>query len=210
MLLLVNLKVQNNKMILYGASGHAKVIIDILEQNNITISTIFDDNKDLISVLKYPIKQINDSTIDDELIISIGNNKIRKTIANKLKNNTFGKAIHTKAIIDKTVKINNGTVVMANTIINASSNIGKHCIINTNAVIEHDCTIDNFVHISPSATLCGNIKVGEGTHIGAGSTIIPNINIGKWCIIGAGSVVIKDIPDNVTVVGNPARIIKQH
>jgi len=194
-------------MILYGASGHARVIIDILLQNNITISAIVDDNENIKSLLNYKVFASNAINPDEEMIISIGNNRNRKTISESLKNH-FGIVIHPKSIIDKTVTIGEGTVVMANAIINATATIGNHCIINTNAVIEHDCVLKNYVHISPSATLCSNVKVDEGTHVGAGAIIIPNIKIGKWCVIGAGSVVIKDIPDNTKVVGNPARSIK--
>lgn len=196
-------------MILYGASGHAKVIIDILIKNNININTVIDDNSNIKKLLNFPVKELQNTIINEDIIISIGDNSIRKKISNILKNITYGIAIHPKSIIDKTAVINNGTVIMANAIINSSASIGKHSIINTNAVIEHDCNIHDFVHISPSATLCGNVTVGEGTHIGAGVTIIPNIKIGKWCTVGAGSVVIKDIPDNTTVVGNPAKPIKQ-
>ena len=194
-------------MILYGASGHAKVIIDILEKNKLKISTIIDDNEQLKKVLNYPIKQFKNTTINEEIIISIGNNKTRKIISEKLKNSTFGIAIHPKSSIDKTANMDKGTVIMANAVVNSSANIGKHCIINTSSVIEHDCSINDFAHISPNATLCGNVTIGEGTHIGAGATVIPSIKIGKWCIIGAGAVVIKDIPDNSIVVGNPARVI---
>ena len=196
-------------MILYGASGHAKVIIDILKKMNIKIIAIVDDYKKN-SILDYKVTTPNKINFDDlkaNLIFAIGNNKVREELASKYKNTTFGLAIHPKSIIDKTSTINTGTVIMANAIINSSVTIGKHCIINTNSVIEHDCVINNYTHVSPSATLCGNVTVGEGTHIGAGAIIIPNIKIGKWCTIGAGSVVIKDIPDHTTVVGNPARII---
>ena len=81
-------------------------------------------------------------------------------------------------------------------------------IINTKASIDHDCIIEDFVHISPGAILCGNVQVGELSWIGAGSVIIQGIKIGKNVIIGAGTVVIHDVPDNVTIVGNPGKIIK--
>ncbi|MCF6350436.1 MAG: acetyltransferase [Flavobacteriaceae bacterium] len=195
-------------MILYGASGHAKVIINIFKLNRIKINAIIDDNKDINTVLEYTVKRLNEVKLDKEVIISIGNNKVRKTIYNKLKIEKYTNAIHSKAVIDSSSIINKGTVIMANAVINSSSIIGEHCIINTNAIIEHDCIVNNFAHISPNATLCGNVKIGEGTHIGAGAIVLPNIKIGKWCIIGAGSIVIKNIPDNTTVVGNPAKVIK--
>jgi len=198
-----------DKINIFGVSGHAKVILDTLQVTQNKIGTLYDDRAPY-SFLDY--KVIKPSFIDakNSFIIAIGNNKTRKKIATTLlAANSFGKAIHPSAIIANSAMINAGTVVMAKAIINASSKIGKHVIINTGSIIEHDCIINDYIHISPSATLCGNVHIGEGTQIGAGAIILPNINIGKWAIIGAGSVVIKDVPDNVTVVGNPARIIKK-
>jgi len=194
---------------IFGASGHAKVIINILQLNNCKIATLYDD-KAPYQLLGFDVEKLTNYTTKTPFIIAIGDNKIRKKIATTLlTKNSFSKAIHPSAIIDDTTIIEHGTVIMANAIVNSSSKIGKHCIINTGAIIEHDSIINDYVHISPRATLCGNVHIGEGTQIGAGAVILPNINIGKWAIIGAGSVVIKDIPDNVTVVGNPARIINK-
>jgi UDP-3-O-[3-hydroxymyristoyl] glucosamine N-acyltransferase len=126
-------------MVLYGASGHAKVIIDILEKRDIEISHIIDDNNEIVSLNNYSVQNNNIGIGEASLIISIGNNIIRKEISEKLKVHNFGQAIHPSLVIDKTSKILEGTVVMANVVINSSVSIGKHCIINTNAVIEHDC-----------------------------------------------------------------------
>ncbi len=191
-------------MKLFGASGHGKVIISIIETLNIKLSNIYDDRAPFI-ILGYQVKKY-DGNETENFIISVGNNKTRKSISKKL-NVNYTKIIHPSAIIDKNVFIDIGTVIMPGCIINVDTKIGKHCIINTSSNIDHECIINDYVHVSPSATLCGNVIVGEGTHIGAGATIIPNVKIGKWCTIGAGSVIIKDIPDNTTVVGNPARII---
>ena len=192
-------------MNLYGASGHAKVIIDIIKLSNNKVGSIYDDNTNIKEVIGHKVGPYRESK--EELIISIGDNTIRKNISIKLKC-SFGTAIHPNTIIDNSVEIEEGTAVMAGSIINSSSKIGKHCIVNTSSNIDHDCTLHDFVHLSPSVTLCGNVEVGEGSHIGAGATVIPGIKIGKWVTIGAGAVIIKDIPDNVTVVGNPGKVIK--
>ena len=181
-------------MYLYGASGHAKVIIDILRANHEPVEALFDDNEKLCQLLNYPV--LRSGEVRGPLIISIGNNYIRKRIAEGLKL-IFGKAFHPS-----------GTVVMQGAIIQSDVRIGKHCIINTGASVDHECVLNDFVHISPHCTLCGNVEIGEGTWIGAGSTIIPGVKVGKWSIVGAGSVVTKDIPDRVLAVGNRCRIIK--
>lgn len=198
-------------MYLYGASGHAKVIIDILKSTRIEIDGIFDDNENVKNLMNFKVlEKFNSSEINGkEIIISIGDNKLRKKLAERIRCN-FGKAIHANALISEYCSIEAGTVVMQGAIIQAQAKIGKHVIINSSSIVEHDCEIENFVHLSPNATLCGNVKVGEGTHIGAGAIIIPGIKIGCWSVIGAGCVVIRDVPDNVVVVGNPGKIIKRN
>lgn len=192
-------------MYLYGASGHAKVILDILNASGVTIDALVDDNEEVNSLLGYPV--FHGLYTLTPMIISIGNNKIRKVVSEKL-NTTFGKAIHPQAIISATVQIGEGTVVMQGAIIQSCAEIGKHCIINTGASVDHECVIGDYVHLSPHCTLCGNVIIGEGSWIGAGSVILPGIKVGKWSIIGAGSVVSKDIPDSVLAVGNRCKIVK--
>jgi sugar O-acyltransferase (sialic acid O-acetyltransferase NeuD family) len=204
------LVMQSNKIILYGASGHAKVISSIVEATDRFIDIIFDDNDKIFYLNQYRVLTGYDKNYNPNIpiIISIGDNKIRKNISKKI-SHPFTILIHPSSFVDIKAKIENGTVVFHNAIVQRDSIIGKHCIINTNASIDHDCIINDFVHISPSATLCGNVKVGVGSNIGAGATIIPNINIGKWCVIGAGAVITKDVPDYSLVVGIPGKIIKK-
>jgi len=199
-----------NSVLLYGASGHAKVICSIYESNNINVDSIFDDNTIIKKLNSYDVigAYLKNYRNDLELLISIGDNKIRKKVSKKILHK-FSIVKHISALIDASVKIGEGSAIFHNSTIQRDTQIGKHCIINTNVCIDHECIIYDFVHVSPSATLCGNVKVGEGTHIGANATIIPNIMIGKWCVIGAGSVITKNIPDYSLVVGVPGKIIKK-
>jgi sugar O-acyltransferase (sialic acid O-acetyltransferase NeuD family) len=156
-------------MILYGASGHAKVIADILSANGIILTELFDDNDQL---KKFSgINVVRPHQTDEELIISIGNNEIRKKIV-EANNFRYRVVVHPTAIVSPSAVIGEGTVVMQGAIIQAGAVIGKHCIINTGATIDHECEIGDYVHISPNSSLCGSVKVGEGTMIGAGTTII--------------------------------------
>lgn len=195
-------------MYLYGASGHAKVIIEILEESGVHVSGLFDDNPAVKNLLDYKsLGQYQGQLMDDTFIISIGDNKLRHRIASKFKVN-YGKAISISASISNRTSIGDGTVIMRNVSVNSDVKIGMHVIINTSASIDHDCVIEDFVHISPNATLCGGVSIGEGTHVGAASVIIPGIKIGRWATIGAGAVIIHDVPDFAVVVGNPGRVIK--
>lgn len=199
----------DNKILLFGASGHAKVICSIFESMNLIVDSIFDENKKIKSLNNYNVINGYDCSYKNNLplLISIGDNIIRKQIAEKV-SHSFSRAIHATSLVDDISKIGLGTAIFQGVIVQRDAFIGKHCIINTNASIDHDCIIDDYVHIAPSATLCGNIKVGEGSLIGANATILPNITIGKWCKIGAGAVITTDIPDNSLVVGVPGKIIK--
>lgn len=196
-------------MILYGASGHCKSVIDILDSINEPISFIYDDNPKTDNLLSIPVRKFDDKNgiSDEKWIISIGNNSIRQKLSGKLEV-SYGNLFHKTSSISVRSLIGQGTVVMALAVINAGVEIGEHCIINTAAVIEHDCLLAEFVHVSPNSSLAGEVTVGEGAHIGIGACVLQGIKVGKWAVIGAGAVVNKDVPDYAVVVGVPARIIK--
>lgn len=194
-----------NKLILYGAGGHAKVIAELAELNHYTELLFCEDQISKNIFLDYPV--VSNISNEDKCVIAIGSNNVRKRLSNVL-NNSFVTLVHPMAQISIRALIGTGTVIMAGVSVNADVTIGKHCIINTNSSIDHDCVIEDFVHLSPNVALGGSVLVGEGTHVGIGACIIQGIKIGKWCTIGAGSVIIRDVPDGCTVVGNPGRIIK--
>lgn len=190
---------------LFGASGHAKVIMDIIHAQGDHVNFLYDDAPHCINIHGIQVFKASDVEIQGPIIISIGSNRARKKIAERLPLD-FATAIHPRSIVSPTAKIGSGSVVMQGAIIQADSIIGSHCIINTGASIDHECIISDYVHVSPHATLCGNVHIGEGSSIGAGSVIKQGITIGSNSIIGAGSVVVNDIPDNVVAFGNPCKI----
>ncbi|RYD85862.1 MAG: acetyltransferase [Sphingobacteriales bacterium] len=196
-------------MILYGASGHAKVIIEILEQQGLKIEGLIDANPNVTQLLGYPVYPPGAQQVIDNVpvIIAIGNNVVRKKLAGQAGNN-FGNAVHPSANISVRSVLGAGCVVMAGVCVNSSAEIGQHVILNTGCSVDHDCKIADYVHISPKAALAGNVIVGEGTHIGIGACVKQGLTIGKWATIGAGAVIINDVTDYAVVVGNPGRIIK--
>lgn len=196
-------------MYIFGASGHGKVIASILLAKKRDLKGFIDDNPKSTKLMGLPVYrsvEIKNIAVE-KIIIAIGNNKIRKQIAESFKA-VFFSVIHPSSVLCENIKINEGTVVFPNAVINVDTVIGSHVIINSGAIIEHDCIIEDFVHISPNAAIAGGVKVGEGTHIGIGACVIQGIKIGKWAIIGAGTVIINDVPDFAVVVGNPGVIIK--
>lgn len=197
---------EKDKVYLYGASGHGKVIKDILASQNRKVEGFIDDNFEIKELSGLTVKHSMDGV--DEVIVSIGVNKTRKMIVGRLNCQFADPAIHNKAILSPSVTIGKGSVVMAGAIINTDTQIGQHCIVNTGASVDHECKIGDYVHISPHATLCGEVTVGEGSWIGAGSTVIQGVKIGRWSQIGAGSVVVNDIPDGCLAYGNPCKVVK--
>lgn len=193
-------------MYLYGASGHGKVIKEILEAKGEKVDGFIDDNPQVNEIGGIPV--FHQSEQKSPMIVSVGTNEIRKRIVETL-DCEFATAIHPSSIVSPSVRIGKGSVIMAGGIVNADSRIGNHCIINTGASVDHDCEISDFVHISPHATICGNVEIGEGAWVGAGSVVIQGVKIGKWAIIGAGSVVTRDIPDGVVAFGNPT-VVKRN
>jgi sugar O-acyltransferase (sialic acid O-acetyltransferase NeuD family) len=204
-----NLMEKIKDMVFYGASGHAKVVIEAWVASGGTVDAIFDDNKNITELLQYkvwgPYSLLQSADLPH--VVSIGANATRKKIVGSL-NCRFGKVIHPGSCVSPSSVVNEGSVLMGGSVVNAEVLIGKHVILNTGATIDHDCIIGDYVHISPNATICGGVHIGEGTHVGAGATVIQNIAIGKWATIGAGSVIIGPVPDYAVVVGVPGRIVR--
>lgn len=199
-----------------GASGHGKVVADAALSTGLWDDVVFYDDA-------WPAKTKNGSsdvvgntqTLFDlrqkpEVIVAIGNNKIRLAKQRELVNAGFTLAtvVHLTAVVSRSAIIQAGTVVMAGAVINADAVIGAACIVNSNAVVEHDCILADAVHISPGAGLAGGVVVGESSWIGIGATVIQLKRIGKNVMVGAGAAVVNDLPDGVTAVGVPAKIIK--
>lgn len=196
------------KVYLYGASGHSKVVKDIAKLANREVPFLIDDNHDVNFMEGLPV--VHSAEGLSPIIVTIGDCQLRRKVVEELGDKDYLTLVHPSSILADSVILGKGTVVMAGAILNSHAKVGDHCIINTGASIDHDCEIHDFVHIAPHCTLCGNVEVGEGTWVGAGTTIIQGKHIGKNCFIGAGSVVVKDIPDGCLCYGNPARVKKKH
>ena len=196
---------------LYGAGGHAKVILDLLEEDGRLVRCCFEDHPGAALFLGYPVYAWGARDILGlEGIIAIGDNRVRRDKA-ALVGGSFTKVSHRNSYISPRATWGEGTVAMSGTSINSGARIGTHCIINTHASVDHDCDVADFVHIAPHATLCGGVELEEGAFIGAGAVLIPGVRVGRWAVVGAGAVIRSDVPAGAIVAGNPARIftIKQ-
>ncbi len=196
-------------LFIYGASGHGKVILDCLNASGKKVEGFIDDDPEKTEFLNLPV--FDSSKLEDKnvtVVYGIGNNATRRMLVEKYGNNTFI-VLHPSAEVSPNSLVKEGTVIFHNAVVQSGTQIGKHCIINTKASVDHDCVLEDFVHISPGAILCGDVNIGKGTWVGAGSVIIQGVTIGRNVIVGAGSVIRKNVPDDVMVVGNPAKVMRK-
>lgn len=204
-------------IIVLGAGGHARVLIDALRTRSAAILGIAEADHGKHGQMLFDIPIIGDDEAvlrmaaeSVRLVNGIGTVRVsllrRKLYDNfKSKGYCFATVVHASAIVAPAVVLAEGAQIMAGVVLQTGCRIGENAIINTRVAVDHDCVIGNHVHVSPGATLCGNVVVGEGAHIGAGATVIQGIRIGRNSMVAAGAVVIRDIPDNVTVAGVPAK-----
>lgn len=196
-------------ILIIGAGGHAKVVADILQLQNIPVLGYLDDNPARwgTQVLGKPILASLDRYHEfdvEGMVIAVGDNHARKKIADQLKAH-WANAIHPRATVAPSAQLGKGVVIAAHAVVNPDAQIGDHVIINTGATVDHDCIIGDYAHIAPGVHLAGRVTVHAGALVGVGTAIIPQRIIGAWSVVGAGSVVIRDVPDNATVKGVPAR-----
>lgn len=210
------------RVLIVGAGGHAQVIADLIlncarSGEALSLVGFVDDRVSLIGqqILGAPVlgtlAQI-DVFAHDVVIVGIGDNATRARVFQRLAQRgcTLPYVIHPRAIVAPDVQLGDGTVVFASAVINTGSIIGANSIVNTGATVDHHARIGSHVHVAPGVHLGGAVAVGDGGLIGIGSSVVPNRVIGAWSIVGAGAAVIHDLPDHVTAVGVPARIVKQH
>jgi len=212
------------KAIGIGAGGHAKVVLDILfQQQYRSVIGLLDADAARwgSTLLDVPIlggDEALDKLIETESITAffLGIGAV-KSLAQRRKLYEFalGKGlvpldiVHPSAHVSPLVTLGAGVTIMVASIINAASSIGENVLINTGAIVEHDCTIGNHVHIATGACVAGGVEIGDEAMIGVGSVIRQGLRIGRRAVVGAGAVVIKDVPDDCVVVGNPANTLRE-
>ncbi|MDB9892081.1 acetyltransferase [Amylibacter sp.] len=198
-------------VLIIGAGGHAKVLVDILRELKVTIVGLvakdkyrknpvfdkipyFDSDDDVLSFDKDKVLLVNG-------IGSLPNLKLRAEMHQKFNQHgySFATIVSPRAIVSKYCRLCEGVQVMPGAIINAQSVIGTATIINSGSIIDHDCNIGAHNHIAPGATLSGGINTGEGVHIGTGAAISQGLTIGNGSVIGAGSSLVKNLSDQITI-----------
>jgi sugar O-acyltransferase (sialic acid O-acetyltransferase NeuD family) len=205
----------NEEIIVIGGGGHAKVVLSTLIDLRMRVQGVYDDDPQKWGKECFGAKIVGsisglDPLLEGNAIMAIGDNKIRHTVAKRFLKLHWASLIHPYAFVHPSASIGEGSVVFAGAVIQADVVSGGHCIVNSNATIDHDCVLGDYSHIGPGVCLAGGVSVGEGAFFGIGAVAIIGRDVGKWSIIGAGGVITVDIPDYVTAVGVPARVVKRH
>lgn len=201
-----------NKIMLIGAGGHGRVVLEALNASGIKAFGFYDDSISKGTVIDglEVVGNIEDLLSYDEkysFIVCIGRNEPRKRIYEKL----IGRGadpytiIHPRAYVAGNVIIGRGTIICAAAFIGVGTVIGDNCIINTNSSIDHECIIENHAQVQPGAVLTGNVSLGELSTVGSGSIIIPGVRVEKNSIVGAGAVVTKNLEEGKVWTGIPAK-----
>lgn len=204
-------------IVIYGAGGHARVIIDIIEQSNSyrIVGLVNDMCSSAATLMGYPVVSDIGEFCGHGVrsgLIAIGDNWQRSRLASTLTQRygefEFVTAVHPSVRIGRAVVIGAGTVVMAGCNINPQATIKNHCIINTGTNVDHDCIIGDNASLAPGVTLGGNVIIGDFTAVGLGTAVIHKIEIGEHVVVGAGSVVVKNIIPHCIAYGNPCKAVK--
>jgi sugar O-acyltransferase (sialic acid O-acetyltransferase NeuD family) len=210
-----------DNIIIVGSSGHAKVVIDIVNKakrynivglldrfrhvgENVLDCNVLGKEEDLFSLInRHKLKGI---------IVAVGDNYVRSQIVEHIEslnlNIKFVTAIHPCASIAANVTIGLGTVIMAGVTINPGCSIAHHCILNSNCSLDHDSIMDDFSSLAPGVMTGGNCRIGKSSAICIGTVLSHKVSIGKSTVVGAGSLVMQNVDSFVVAYGRPAKVVR--
>ncbi len=209
------------RIVVIGAGGHGRVVLDILlARAEHDVVGFLDSNVEVHGRRIDGVPVLGDldrlATLRDEMglngaIVAIGDNGVRRGFARRVEQCGLSliRAIHPTACIAHNAHIGRNTVIAAGVVVCANCQVGDSAILNTGCIVDHQTLIGEGVHVCPGVRIAGRVTIEAGAFLGIGATVVPNVRIGCEAIVGAGSVVVDDVPPLATVVGVPARSIRQ-
>jgi len=208
-------------VVLIGAGGHGRVVLDILRTAGVHQPIGFlDADPQLTGQIVDGLPVLGQVNLLTKLraekisgaIVSIGDNHARRSYARKLAERGFEliNAVHPNSQISTTARIGRNVVIASGAIVGTAACVADHVIVNTAAIIDHECEVAEAAHLCPGSILAGRVRIGPAAFIGLGAKIIQCLKIGENATVGAGAVVLTDVPDGQTVVGVPAKILSKH
>jgi UDP-perosamine 4-acetyltransferase len=205
-------------VLILGAGGHGKVVLDILRAaGEHKVVGFIDADRTLTGTSVSGVPVLGAPNLLPRLrnkakgaIVAIGDNQTRRSYAAMVREHGLElvNGIHPAAAVSPSARVGRNVVVCAGAVVCVEAELADSVIVNTSAVVDHECVVGEAVHVCPGALLAGRVRVGGGAMIGMGAKVIQCLAIGDRAVIGAGAVVIEDVPANATAVGVPARVIK--
>jgi sugar O-acyltransferase (sialic acid O-acetyltransferase NeuD family) len=207
-------------VVILGAGRHGKVVLDILRAaDQHRIVGFIDADASLADTLIEGVKVLGGVNLLPKLrqqkiraaIVAIGDNRVRLSYARLVADAKLEliNAIHPRAIVSPSAQIQRNTVIAAGATVCAQAVLGESVIANTGCIVEHECVIGDGAHICPGAVLAGRVRIGAGVMVGLGARVLPCLDVGDYALVGAGATVTRDVPPSATVIGTPARPMRQ-
>jgi sugar O-acyltransferase (sialic acid O-acetyltransferase NeuD family) len=206
------------RLIIWGAGGHGKVVLDVARATGLFSEIVFVDDSCASPGGCFCDCELLPSSEGFEalkarghscFVVAIGNNHVRQRCFQEGIDRGVDLAalIHPSTTVSASARIGGGTVVMPRVVVNADAVIGENCILNTGVIVEHDCHIGDHVHLAPGVILGGGVTVEPYSLLGIGTIAIPRTRIGEGAVVGAGAVVLDSVPPGATSVGVPAKVL---
>ena len=205
-----------DRIVILGAGGHGREICDVIEAINLRgpcfdVAGFLDDRVPDERRLRAPYLGTLDAlgSIDAHFVVGIGDGAVRRKVAGVASLVAQGAPplVHPSSTVGSLISLGAGTVICGQASVTTNVTIGQHVSLNPGCTVGHDAVLEDFVTVLPGASISGNVHLEEGCMVGANATIIQGVRVGRGTWVGAGAAVIRDLPDHVTAVGVPARIL---
>ncbi len=216
------METRKTSAIIWGGTGHAKVVNQLLQSLGIAIGCVCDRNPEVSS----PIEGVPVWHSEKELLTWLNGTEVTSLCfaaaiggsrgASRLAVHDYLTKMgiepislaHPRAWIDATAALGSGHQVLAMAAVGVDVSLGTQCIVNTSATLDHDTQVGDGVHVMPGATVAGEVAIEDEAVIGTNATVLPHLRVGSCAIVGAGAVVTRDVAPGTTVVGVPAKPIE--
>lgn len=209
------------RVIIIGAGGHAREVAEILrhqaqQSNSLSLVGFVVDDPENHNKTVSDLPVLGDWSWFEEadrselaVVCAIGSPQLRQQLAQRAisKELRFTNAVSPLAYISPDAKIGEGVMIFPHVFVSVDSLIADHAVLNAGATVSHDSQVGRYGTLAPGVHLAGNVSVGEGCNLGIGSSVMNGVSIGEWSVVGAGAVVTRNLPENVTAVGVPAKVI---
>lgn len=211
------LRDDQRSVVVWGASGHARVVADALVASGGRVAAFYVDVDVGNATAEFEGRPVVVSPADLERLLqsgvtdaiaAIGDNRVRTRCSATLRSLGFEllRIVHPSAVVSPSARFEAGTFLAAGSILNPGARVGRDVIVNTGASVDHDCVVEDGAHLSPGVRLSGRVRVERLAWLGTGAVVKDGITIGEGSIVGAGAVAVRDVPPGVVVYGNPARV----